>query len=104
MPLVVCGFAYDRPWRLGSWDRFAIPRPFSRARTVLSPEIHVPPKLSRVGREHYRQRVERLMNRLTADAEAWAESGTRKTGQRGIRRGPARCHARRLEPVLGSGV
>ena len=37
MPLVVMGFGFDRPWRAGSWDRFAIPRPGSRARVVVAP-------------------------------------------------------------------
>src|SRR5206468_915501 len=30
MPLVCVGYGYRRPWRFGSWDRFAVPRPFSR--------------------------------------------------------------------------
>ena len=34
LPLVVMGFGYDRPWRVNSWDQFAVPRPFSRARAV----------------------------------------------------------------------
>ncbi len=81
LPLVAMGYGYDRPWRLGSWDRFAIPRPFSRARAIPSPEIHVPPKLDRKGLEHYRLKVERLMNRLTEECEAWAESKRRKSCQ-----------------------
>src|SRR5438132_4052415 len=48
MPIVCMGFAFDRPWRQKSWDRFAIPRPFSRARAVISPFIDIPPNL-RVG-------------------------------------------------------
>ena len=47
IPLVAMGVGYNRPWRAGSWDRFAIPRPFSRARCILSPELHVPPDLDR---------------------------------------------------------
>jgi len=82
MPLVVMGFGYDRPWRVESaWDRFAIPRPFSRARAVVSPHVHVPPDLDRQGLEHYRLRIEQLMNRLGDEAETWAESGTRKSCQ-----------------------
>jgi hypothetical protein len=81
LPLVAIGYGYDRPWRLGSWDRFAIPRPFSRARAVAGPEVHVPPGLDRSGLEHFRRQIERLLNRLTDEAEAWAESGTRKVGQ-----------------------
>lgn len=84
IPLVLMGLGYDRPWRLRSWDRFAVPRPFSKARAVVSPRIYLPADLDRVGLEHYRQRVERLLNRLTCEAEAWAESGTRKVDERQI--------------------
>ena len=34
LPIVPMGFGYDRPWRFNSWDRFAIPPPFPRARAV----------------------------------------------------------------------
>jgi lysophospholipid acyltransferase (LPLAT)-like uncharacterized protein len=81
LPLVVMGFGYDRPWRMKSWDRFAVPRPYSRARAVLGPAMHLPPKLDREGLEHYRLEVERLLNRLTDEAEAWAEAGTRKVNE-----------------------
>ena len=81
LPLVVMGFGFDRPWRVSSWDRFAIPRPCSRARTVISGEVLIPPDLDRAGVEHYRRQMERLLNRLTLEAEAWAAAGTRKIGQ-----------------------
>jgi lysophospholipid acyltransferase (LPLAT)-like uncharacterized protein len=82
LPLVLMGYGYDRPWRVHSaWDRFAIPRPHSRARAIPSGEIIIPPELDRDGIEHYRQRVEALLNRLTAEAESWAASGARKLGQ-----------------------
>ena len=44
LPLVVMGFGYDRPWRANSWDRFAVPRPFSRARAVIGPPLMLPPR------------------------------------------------------------
>jgi lysophospholipid acyltransferase (LPLAT)-like uncharacterized protein len=81
LPLVVMGFGYDRPWRVNSWDRFAVPRPFSRARAVLGPPMLLPPNLDRAGLENCRQRVERLLNDLTCEAEAWAAAGTRKAGE-----------------------
>ena len=92
MPLVLLGLGYDRPWRAKSWDRFAVPRPFSRARAVVSPELRIPPQLSRDGSEHYRVEVERLLNRLTVEAEAWAESGTRKMDEWIVRREPSPLH------------
>lgn len=86
LPLVLLGFGYQRPWRLGSWDRFALPRPWSRARVVASPEIHIPPDLDREGTEHYRRSIESFLNRLTAEAESWAAAGTRKSAERHVRR------------------
>ncbi|MCA9258180.1 MAG: DUF374 domain-containing protein, partial [Planctomycetales bacterium] len=32
LPIVALGFGADRPWRANSWDRFAVPRPYSRIR------------------------------------------------------------------------
>jgi lysophospholipid acyltransferase (LPLAT)-like uncharacterized protein len=81
LPLVVMGFGYDRPWRVRSWDRFAVPRPFSRARAVIGPPLMLPPDLTRPGLEQCRQRVENLLNCFTAEAEAWAAAGTRKAGE-----------------------
>jgi hypothetical protein len=81
LPIVATGFGYDRPWRLNTWDRFAVPRPFSRARIVSSPHIEIPPDLDRDGVEHYRLRIEQLLRRLTLEAEAWAEAGTRKENE-----------------------
>ncbi|HEY1600411.1 MAG TPA: lysophospholipid acyltransferase family protein [Pirellulales bacterium] len=81
LPIVAMGFGYDRPWRFGSWDRFALPRPYSRSRAVVSPMMNIPADLDRDGLEHYRVEVERMLNRLTLEAEAWAEAGTRKVNE-----------------------
>ena len=84
-PVVQAGAADRRhglwlrsPVAIESWDRFAIPRAFSRARAVVSPPMFIPPNLDRDQVEHYRQQVERMLNRLTCEAEAWAEAGTPK--------------------------
>jgi lysophospholipid acyltransferase (LPLAT)-like uncharacterized protein len=90
LPIVPMGYGFENPWRLTSWDRCAIPRPYSRARAVWGPEICLPRKLDRDGLEHYRVEVERLINRLTLEAEAWAESGTPKAGEMPFRREPLR--------------
>lgn len=77
LPLVCLGLGYDRPWRMNSWDRFAVPRPFSRARAIVSPYIQIPPGIDREQLEVYRQRVEDVLNALTEEAEDWAVSGKR---------------------------
>lgn len=101
MPLVAMGYGYDRPWRANSWDRFAVPRPFTRARAILTPEIHIPPDLDREGLEHFRQKVEQLMNRLTDEAEAWAESGRRIPNEVAVHPRPAPVQSRRQRKTQG---
>lgn len=97
MPLVALGLGVDRPWRARSWDRFAIPRPYSRARAVVSPALPIPPELDRAGIEHYRLEVGRLLNRLSLEAEAWAEAGTHKIEQMAVRPEPSPHRFRRVD-------
>jgi lysophospholipid acyltransferase (LPLAT)-like uncharacterized protein len=96
LPLVLMGYGYDRPWRAASWDRFAIPRPCSRARVIATGEVFVPPDLDRDGLEHHRQSMECLLNRLTQDAESWAQSGRRMACQSVLRRSPGPLRMDRL--------
>lgn len=86
LPIVPFGMGLDRPWRAKSWDRFAVPRPGSRARAVVGPEIYIPPGLSRPELEQQRVGVETLLNSLCDDAEAWAASGERREGAVSVRR------------------
>lgn len=80
IPIVPMGMGVDRPWRTPTWDRFAVPRPGSRARAVVGPEIHIAAGLDRAELELRRQGVERLLNELTTEAEAWAASGEQRIG------------------------
>jgi lysophospholipid acyltransferase (LPLAT)-like uncharacterized protein len=81
LPIVCAGVGMDRPWRLNSWDRFAIPRPYSRARCICGPPGRVPAGLRRDGLEAYRAWFENQLNWLTTEAETWAESGRRWRGE-----------------------
>jgi|YNPBryunderm2012_1023409.scaffolds.fasta_scaffold36202_1 lysophospholipid acyltransferase (LPLAT)-like uncharacterized protein len=75
MQIICVGVGYQHPWRARSWDRFAIPRPGTRARIVCSDPIIVPPGLRSEGLEKYRQIVQAEMDRLNDLAEQWAETG-----------------------------
>jgi lysophospholipid acyltransferase (LPLAT)-like uncharacterized protein len=90
IPVVAMGMGYERPWRLRTWDRFAIPKPWSRARGVVSRAISIPPDLDRDGIEWHRAALEQLLVRLSEDAEAWATSGERRNGEVRIRKEPSR--------------
>jgi lysophospholipid acyltransferase (LPLAT)-like uncharacterized protein len=76
LPIVPIGISFDRPWRANSWDRFALPRPWSRARTVTGQLIHVPTDADREQLEAYRQRLEQSLREVSRIADRWAESGT----------------------------
>ncbi len=78
LPIVPVGFGLDRPWRMASWDRFALPRPGSRARCVTGLPIAVPADAEKDALEAYRCQVEASLLAVTAAAERWAESGLRE--------------------------
>ena len=83
IPVVPVGLGYARPWRVrNSWDQFAIPRPYSRARAIFGPRVVVPDGLSRDRLDGYSRRIEAILNRLTETAEQWAGSGCRMAHQR----------------------
>jgi len=75
LPVVPVGIGYGRAWRMRSWDRFALPRPFSAMKCVTPAPIHVPAEADRAERERYRQQVEQSLQEVGKLAEAWAASG-----------------------------
>lgn len=76
IPLVPVGLGYDRPWRnRRAWDHFAIPRPWSRACSIIGPPIQIPDRLERDEMDDWRLRVQDALNRCTEAAERWAETG-----------------------------
>jgi len=72
--IVPIGIGYRRPWRMKSWDRFALPRPCTAATCVTADPIRVPPDADRSELELYQQFVEGEMTRVNALAESWAEN------------------------------
>lgn len=87
IPIVCVGYGYQNPWRMRSWDKFAVPKPFSRCRAVFSPPLKVPPRLNREQLELYRSWFERMTKWLTVEAETWAADGKQRPGELQILRG-----------------
>jgi hypothetical protein len=81
LPIVAMGMGYDRPWRTPTWDHFAVPKLFCRARGIVSGPMHVPADLDREGVEYWRIHVEQVLNDLSLESESWAESGQRRVGE-----------------------
>ncbi len=72
LPIVPIGIGFSHAWRARSWDRFGVPKPFSRVHAVIGAPITAPSDLDRDGLEQYRQLVERRLLEATDAAEAWA--------------------------------
>ena len=100
LPIVPLGFGIDRPWRMKSWDRFALPRPFSQIRGIVGPEVHVPPEADRDTLEQYRQGMENLLTDLTVASEQWAESGERRVGEVALRACPRELRGEHLAGTI----
>ncbi len=74
LPIVPVGFAFHRCKRLRSWDRFALPHPFTRAVGVIGHRIEVPSDIDAAGVVALRDRVQAAMDLVTAMAEELADA------------------------------
>jgi lysophospholipid acyltransferase (LPLAT)-like uncharacterized protein len=81
MPIVAVGFGYASAWRAKSWDRMALPRPFSRVAGVILPPIYVPNVEDKDVLESYRVQVELAMREATRLAQEGMRSEGRGTSE-----------------------
>ncbi|MEM8993790.1 MAG: lysophospholipid acyltransferase family protein [Acidobacteriota bacterium] len=68
-PVLPIGIAVEKCWRLGSWDRLIIPKPFSRVKVVIGELEAVGPRLNPKLRESTRVHLEEVLNDVTRRAE-----------------------------------
>lgn len=68
-PILPMGFATDRAWRIKSWDRLIIPKPFARVAVVLDDPRPVASKLDGEAFQAELHATKELMDRLTLRAE-----------------------------------
>src|SRR5690606_32895821 len=71
-PLLLLGVAFESAWRLPSWDRFALPKPFSAVR-LYGRVVEVD---ALADREHAARTITGLLNAMNPDSDT--ESGFRK--------------------------
>ena len=69
-PIIPVMIHLAKYWELPSWDRFCIPKPFSKARIFYGDPIMVPPKLEKSEAEEYRAALEKELIRLGDEAES----------------------------------
>lgn len=74
LPVVPVGGAATRAWRLRSWDRFTVPRPFSRVVVAYGDPILVPAAIEDSEMEIWRDRIEASIREANLRADAGAEA------------------------------
>lgn len=70
VPVVPLAAAVSRSWRLRTWDRMAVPRPFSRVIHAYAPPIPPAESMDREVIEDRRQRIQDALNELHEKIEA----------------------------------
>ena len=68
-PVLPIGVASSREWRLPTWDKYLIPKPFARVHVHMGAPLHIPPKLSREETEAWRQRMELALKEAQIQAQ-----------------------------------
>lgn len=68
-PLLPLAYAANKTWVLNSWDRFMIPKPFSRITIAIGEPVTIPKGLLAEDLEPYRQQLENALKGLTQLAE-----------------------------------
>ncbi len=87
LPILVTGIGLSSSWTFNSWDRFKLPRPFSRALIRVGKVIRVPPDLKREELEEWRLKVEEAMCEILADTdERFEELYGKANSLRGMRK------------------
>lgn len=72
-PIVPISYTADRYWRIGSWDRMIIPKPFARISIAVGEDIRVSRNTSSEGLEIERQRVEDALMELNRRVDSLAK-------------------------------
>jgi lysophospholipid acyltransferase (LPLAT)-like uncharacterized protein len=68
-PMIPLSYAASRAWKI-KWDRFVIPKPFSRIVIAVGEPVYVPKGLDAAGLERLESDMERRLRNLFEEAEA----------------------------------
>jgi lysophospholipid acyltransferase (LPLAT)-like uncharacterized protein len=69
VPVIPVSAGTDRAWWFEGWDRFMVPKPFSRIRLKYGEPVPVPPDADEAAIERIAAELQTALNRLTADVD-----------------------------------
>ena len=65
IPVVALGINYSSYWAVKSWDKFRLPKPWSKLIVVIGKELSIPADLTAEDLEHWRKEAENELNRVS---------------------------------------
>lgn len=74
LPVIPLAVGVSAAWRMNSWDRFVVPRPFARVHIEYAEPVHVPRAADRQALDALGGEVEATLNRMTARLEGEVEA------------------------------
>ncbi len=69
IPIIPTSLGLTSYWEMPSWDKFRIPKPFSKAALIHGEPIHIPPKLNKSEVVAFCRLLENKMRAITIEAE-----------------------------------
>ena len=69
-PLFPLAYAAENAWMLRSWDKFIIPKPFSKIVIAIGEPVPVPKGVVAEDLEPIRLKMENILKQLTANAQS----------------------------------
>lgn len=73
-PIMPVTMALERHWTVPSWDRFQIPKPFTRARVYVAPPIFVRADADETELNAKRDELQRVLDDLNRQTDEWRAS------------------------------
>ena len=70
LPMAAFYVAIEKAWVLNTWDRFVIPKPFSKALVRVSAKMYVPQDADDAQMEAFHRQLQDALERVTSFAEA----------------------------------
>ena len=75
MPIIPTIVSAEKKWVFNSWDRFMVPKPFSRVIIRFCDEVYIPRKLSPPDFEAKRLQIENIFNKRYTETDAiWSNA------------------------------
>lgn len=81
VPLVVFHIAIEKAWVLKSWDKFMVPKPFTRAVLVTSKFMQVPKDADSAAHERLHAEMQAALDRVRAAAENQLQTQGRRDAE-----------------------